>query len=207
MLEGDIHAPALHVHVENRRGLEQAGLVPSPEADRTTLIRRLHLDLLGLPPTPEEVDAFVNDASPDAYEKLVDRLLRSPHFGERWGRHWLDLARYAETDGFEHDAIRPHSWRYRDYVIRAFNADVPYDQFVHEHVAGDLLPNATRSVNVPPISAPIVYVSLFCLAPLLLDFTFRFSSRFRSLSSQRNLDVEHRRMLLRTVDIGVPYIS
>ena len=94
------------------------GLKPAPPATPEQLIRRVSLGLIGLPPTPEEVDAFVNDRSPDAYERLIDRLLASPHYGERWARHWLDLARYAESDGFEHDAVRPHSWRYRDYVIR-----------------------------------------------------------------------------------------
>jgi mono/diheme cytochrome c family protein len=119
--------------------LATAGLKLSPPAEKTTLIRRVTLDLIGLPPTPEEVEAFANDTSPQAYEKLIDRLLASPHYGERWGRHWLDLARFAETDGFEHDAVRPHSWRYRDYVIRAFNEDKPYDRFVREQIAGDEL--------------------------------------------------------------------
>src|SRR5262249_10611918 len=97
--------------------LEARGVSPSPEADRTTLIRRLSLDLLGLPPTPEDVADFLHDERPDAYERLVDRLLGSPHFGERWGRHWLDLARYADSDGYEKDLPRPHAWRYRDWVI------------------------------------------------------------------------------------------
>ncbi len=122
--------------------LEAAGLQPAPPADPRTLIRRLTLDLIGLPPTPEEVDAFVRDTirnPQSAIESLIDRLLASPHYGERWGRHWLDLARFAETDGFEHDAIRPHSWRYRDYVIKAFNDDKPYDRFIREQIAGDEL--------------------------------------------------------------------
>ena len=97
--------------------LEKEGLSPAPEADRGTLIRRVTFDLTGLPPTPEEVDAFVKDTSPDAYEKLVDRLLASPHYGEQWGQHWLDVVRYAETEGFEYDRHRPGAWRYRDYVI------------------------------------------------------------------------------------------
>lgn len=125
--------------------LEEAGIEPSPEADRYTLIRRLNLDLLGLPPTPEEVDAFVNDPSPNAYETLVDRLLRSPHFGERWGRHWLDKARYADSDGYEKDRPRPDAWRWRDWVIKAVNADMPFDQFTIEQLAGDLLPEADAS--------------------------------------------------------------
>ncbi|HYE18733.1 MAG TPA: PSD1 and planctomycete cytochrome C domain-containing protein [Tepidisphaeraceae bacterium] len=121
------------------RELRANGLSLSARADKRTLIRRVSLDLVGLPPTPAEVEAFVADWSPDAYEKLIDRLLASPHYGERWGRHWLDLARFAETDGFEHDAVRPHAWRYRDYVIRSFNADKPYDVFVKEQIAGDEL--------------------------------------------------------------------
>ncbi|HEX8916033.1 MAG TPA: PSD1 and planctomycete cytochrome C domain-containing protein [Humisphaera sp.] len=123
--------------------LDREGLKPNAEADRTTLIRRLHLDLTGLPPTPEEVDAFVADDSPDAYEKLVDRLLASPHYGERWGRHWLDAARYADSDGYEKDKPR-HIYFYRDWVIGAFNRDLPYDRFLTEQLAGDLLPNATQ---------------------------------------------------------------
>ncbi len=123
--------------------LETAGIAPSPEADRYTLIKRLYLDLIGLPPEPAEVDAFVNDRSPHAYEQLVDRLLASQHFGERWGRHWLDKARYADSDGYEKDRPRPNAWRYRDWVIDAINADMPFDQFTIEQLAGDLLPDAT----------------------------------------------------------------
>jgi cytochrome c553 len=122
--------------------LEAKGINPAADADRTTLVRRLYYDLIGLPPTPEEIDAFVNDRSADAYEKLVDRLLASPHFGERWGRHWLDVARYAESltlRGF----VMKEAWRYRDYVIDAFNQDLPFDQFIREQIAGDLLPAAT----------------------------------------------------------------
>ncbi|HEY7269784.1 MAG TPA: DUF1549 domain-containing protein, partial [Dehalococcoidia bacterium] len=119
--------------------LEAAGLRPAEPADSRTLIRRASLVLTGLPPTPEEVEAFVRDAAPDAYEKLVDRLLASPHFGERWARHWLDVVRFSETHGNEWNYEVHHAWRYRDYLIRAFNADVPYDQLVREHIAGDLL--------------------------------------------------------------------
>ncbi len=117
--------------------LESEGLKPAPEADRATLIRRLYFDLIGLPPSPEEVQAFVNDESPDAYEKLVNKLLDSPQYGERWARHWLDLVRYADSDGYRVDHYRPNAWRYRDYVIRAFNEDKPYDRFVQEQIAGD----------------------------------------------------------------------
>jgi hypothetical protein len=126
-----------------RARLEREGLRPAPEAGRETLLRRLSLDLVGLPPTAEEIDAFLADRSPDAYEKQVDRLLASPHYGERWARHWLDAARYADSDGFEKDKPR-FAWFYRDWVINAFNRDLPYDQFVVEQIAGDLLPNATQ---------------------------------------------------------------
>lgn len=127
--------------------LQKEGLKLSPEADRPTLMRRLHLDLLGLPPKPAEVDAFVNDKSPDAYAKLVERLLASPHYGERWGRHWLDAARYADSNGYEKDRAR-NIWAYRDYVIKAFNRDLPFDQFTVEQIAGDLLPNPTLDQRV-----------------------------------------------------------
>lgn len=123
--------------------LERRQIKPSPEADRTTLIRRLSLDLTGLLPTIEEVNSFINDPSPDAYGRLVNRLLASPHFGERWGRHWLDMARYADSDGYEKDNPRPDAYRWRDWVIDAINADMPFDQFTIEQLAGDLLPNAT----------------------------------------------------------------
>ena len=123
--------------------LEGRDIKPSPEANRHTLIRRLSLDLTGLLPTIEEVDSFVNDASPEAYGKLVDRLLASPHFGERWGRHWLDMARYADSDGYEKDNPRPDAYRWRDWVIDAINTDMPFDQFTIEQLAGDLLPDAT----------------------------------------------------------------
>jgi hypothetical protein len=120
--------------------LERGGLTPSPEADRHTLLRRLSLDLTGLPPSPEEIRRFLADTSPDAYEKLVDRLLASPHYGERWGRHWLDVARYADSDGYTIDSPR-QMWKYRDWVIEALNRDVAFDQFVIEQIAGDMLPN------------------------------------------------------------------
>jgi hypothetical protein len=119
--------------------LKQAGLAPSPPADRRTLLRRLSFDLVGLPPTPEEVEAFVADARPDAYKRLVDRLLASPHYGERWARHWLDVVRYGESQGFERNKFRPSAWKYRDFVVEAFNADMPYDQFVRWQIAGDVL--------------------------------------------------------------------
>jgi hypothetical protein len=120
-------------------GLEAHGLRPAPEADRPTLIRRLTFDLHGLPPTPEEVDAFVADRRPDAYERLVDRLLGSPAYGERWGRHWLDVAHYGDTHGYDKDKRRDFAWPFRDWVIRAFNSDLPYTDFVRRQIAGDVL--------------------------------------------------------------------
>ena len=124
--------------------LEADGMEPAPEADRRTLLRRLTFDLTGLPPTPEEVEAFLADESPDAYERLVDRLLASPHYGERWGRHWLDVVRYADTSGCNGDFPVPEAYRYRNYVIDSFNRDKPYDQFLREQLAGDLLPASSE---------------------------------------------------------------
>lgn len=118
-------------------GMAKENLQPAVEADRTTLIRRLSFDLIGLPPAPNEIADFVSDADPAAYEKLVDRLLASPHYGERWARHWLDVVRYADSDGYRIDHYRPDSWRFRDYVIRSLNSDKPYDRFVQEQLAGD----------------------------------------------------------------------
>src|SRR5579885_560826 len=127
--------------------LEEKGHRPAPPADRRTLLRRITFDLIGLPPTPEEVDAFLNDPSPDAYEKVVDRLLASPHYGERWGRHWLDVARYADTKGYVFTDERrfPFSYTYRDWVIRSLNEDLPYDQFVLQQLAADQLLPLTLS--------------------------------------------------------------
>src|SRR5262245_19115476 len=119
--------------------LEAAGLRASPEADRRTLIRRLSFDLLGLPPTPEEVQAFVEDKSPRAYERLVDRQLDSPHYGEQWARHWLDIIRYGETQGFERNKFRLSAWKYRDFVVEAFSSDLPYDDFIRWQIAGDVI--------------------------------------------------------------------
>jgi hypothetical protein len=125
--------------------LAKRGWVAAPPADRRTLIRRVHFDLLGLPPTFEQVEAFAADETPNSYERLIDRLLASPHYGERWGRYWLDVVRYAETCGYERDQVKPNIWKYRDWVARAFNADMPYDRFVTEQLAGDELPD--RSVQ------------------------------------------------------------
>jgi mono/diheme cytochrome c family protein len=122
--------------------LEKEGLAPAPEASKETLLRRVYLDLIGLPPTVKEIDEFLSDTSPDAYEKVVDRLLASPHYGERWARPWLDLARYADSNGYEKDSLRV-MWKYRDWVINALNADMPFDQFTVEQIAGDMLPDPT----------------------------------------------------------------
>ena len=124
--------------------LDKAGIPHAPRADKPTLLRRAYLDLIGIPPTPAEADVFLNDTSPDAWKKLIDRLLASPHYGERWGRHWLDAARYADSQGFEHNFDRPNAWRYRDYVIRAFNEDKPYNDFIREQIAGDELKKVTQ---------------------------------------------------------------
>ena len=123
--------------------LDAENIKPSPEASKSTLIRRLSLDLTGLPPTPQEVAAFLADTRTDAYERLVDRLLDSPHYGEKWARYWLDLARYADSDGYEKDRSRPWAWRYRQWVIDALQSRLPFDQFTIEQLAGDLLPNRT----------------------------------------------------------------
>jgi mono/diheme cytochrome c family protein len=128
--------------------LEREGITPAPQADRATLIRRLSLDLVGLPPTPEEVAHFLNDSRPDAYERVVDRLLSSPRYGEKWARPWLDLAHYADSDGFWDDLPRPYAWRWRQWVIDALNCNLPFDQFTVEQLAGDLLPGATLDQRI-----------------------------------------------------------
>jgi hypothetical protein len=135
--------------------LEAAGLEPAPPADKATLLRRVTFDLTGLPPSPEEIRAFLADASPRAYEKAVERLLASERYGERWARHWLDVVRFAETSGHEFDFEKQEAWRYRDYVIRAFNQDVPYDRFVKEHLAGDLLPDPRVTPDGAQLDSPV----------------------------------------------------
>ncbi|NOT61016.1 MAG: DUF1549 domain-containing protein, partial [Acidobacteria bacterium] len=128
--------------------LAERNLSPSAPADRRTLIRRVTYDLTGLPPAPEEIEAFVNDASPNAYEKLVDRLLNSPHYGEQWGRHWLDVARFGESKGFEQNHVINNLWPYRDYVIRSFNADKPFNRFIVEQLAGDVVGRGDPAVEI-----------------------------------------------------------
>jgi hypothetical protein len=154
--------------------LEAAGLAPAPPACRETLIRRVSFDLIGLPPTPREISAFVNDPAPDAYERLIDRLLASPHYGERWGRHWLDVARFAESNGYEFDEVRPDAWRYRDYVVRAFNDDKPYDRFVLEQLAGDEL--------FPDDPAALVATGFNLLGPDMTDASDQAQRRQNTLN-------------------------
>src|SRR5437899_5038139 len=129
--------------------LAEKRLPAAPRAGKWTLVRRAYLDLTGLPPSPEEVDAFIADHSADAFAKLVDRLLASPHYGEHWGRHWLDVARYADTGGYEQDFTYPNAWRYRDYVIRALNQDKPYDRSIREQIAGDELDDGSEGGLIP----------------------------------------------------------
>jgi hypothetical protein len=154
--------------------LESAGLSLNAPADRYALLRRVTFDLIGLPPTPAQIDAFVNDTSPDAYEKVVDRLLASPHYGERWARHWLDLARFAESDGYEFDATRPHAWRYRDYVVESFNADKPYDRFIQEQLAGD--------ERWPESPAALIATGFNLLGPDMVDSSDQVQRRHNTLN-------------------------
>ena len=140
------------------RKLREKGLAPSAPADRRTLVRRLYYDLVGLPPRPAEVELFLADQDPEAYERLVDRLLASPHYGERWARHWLDVVHYGDTHGYDKDKLRPHAWPYRDYVIRALNDDTPYGRFVQEQLAGDVLfpkePHLIAATGFMPMQRP-----------------------------------------------------
>ena len=145
--------------------LEREGLRPARPADRRTLIRRATLDLTGLPPTPEEVEAFVADPAPDAFAKVIDRLLASPRYGERWGRHWLDVARYADSNGLDENMAFEHAWRYRDYVIDAFNRDLPFDRFIRQQLAGDLLP---RSGDRKQDDANLIATGFLALGPKML---------------------------------------
>ena len=145
--------------------LEAQNLGPAPEADRRTLIRRLYFDLIGLPPLPADVKAFVESKEPDAYEKVVEKLLADPRYGERWGRHWLDVARYSDTNGYEEDTEYFHAWRYRDYVVDAFNSDKPYDQFVIEQIAGDEWKRAMGTAIPAPDPEKVVATTFLRLAP------------------------------------------
>jgi len=154
-------------------------LTLAPRASQEQLIRRVTFDLIGLPPTPEEIDAFVKETSPGAYEKLIDHLLASPHYGERWGRHWLDLARFAESDGFEHDAVRPHAWRYRDCVIKSFNTDKPYDRFIREQIAGDEL--------FPDNPEALIATSFNLLGPDMVDSADQIQRRHNTLNDMTDV--------------------
>src|SRR5260370_12599220 len=167
--------------------LKEKGLHPVAAADRRTLIRRAYFDLHGLPPSPDDVEQFVSDPAPDAYEKLIDRLLASPRYGERWGRHWLDVVRYADTGGFETDVYFMNAWRYRDYVIDSFNADKPYDQFVQEQIAADeLWPDNLEldgSYDLPKEKranlAKRIGTGLYGVGPMAVEYTF-FGDQYRA---------------------------
>ena len=174
-------------------GLEKAGINASVDADRVVLMRRLYSDLVGLPPTLTEQESFLNDESPGAIERLVDRLLDSTHFGERWGRHWLDLARFAESNGGDRNVIHPHAWRYRNYVVDAFNSDKPFDEFLREQIAGDLLPADSSDER----DAQLVATGLLTLGPKL--FMETDAERFRMDVVDEQIDVVSRAMLGLTV--------
>jgi len=170
--------------------LERQGLTPSPPADKRTLLRRVTFDLIGLPPTPVETDAFLADQSPDALAKVVDRLLRSPHYGERWGRHWLDVVRYAESTANDANAVMRYAYRYRDYVVDAFNRDVPYDQFIIEQLAGDLLPGTT---DISEAVRRVIATGYLLLGPKALAETDKEQSRLDIVDDQ--IDVTGRAFL------------
>ena len=163
--------------------LEQEGLGPAPPADKRTLLRRVTFDLIGLPPTRGEIAAFLADESPKAFETVVDRLLDSPHYGERWGRHWLDLVRFAETNGHEFDNDKLDAWRYRDYVIRALNDDIPYSQFVREHIAGDLLPNPRVHTDGGHYESPVA-TNVYWFGEVLNGATDSAKSRADQVDNQ-----------------------
>ncbi|MEI8019628.1 MAG: PSD1 and planctomycete cytochrome C domain-containing protein [Schlesneria sp.] len=169
--------------------LNEACLQPVQDADKLSLIRRVTFDLTGLPPTPEEITKFVDDAEPNAFEKVVDRLLKSPAFGERWGRHWLDIARYGESSGSARNIPFPHAWRYRDYVIESFTSDKPYDQFIREQIAGDLLP-----ANSPAEKADQLVATGF-LAIGVKDVNQRFKVRFTMDNIDEQIDTVSRSIL------------
>jgi hypothetical protein len=173
--------------------LNENGLAPVAQADRLSLIRRVTFDLTGLPPTPEEITTFVNDVSADAFEKVVDRLLKSPAFGERWARHWLDVARYGESTGSARNVPYPHAWRYRDYVVDAFTSDKPYNQFIREQIAGDLLP-----ANSPTEKAEQLIATGF-LALGVKDVNQRFKVRFTMDNIDEQIDTVSRSVLGLTV--------
>src|SRR6266699_2805012 len=182
--------------------LEAEKLTPSAEADRVTLIRRLTFDLIGLPPTPDEVLQFVADGGPDAYEKLVERLLASPRYGERWGRHWLDVAGYADSNGyFSADSERPLAYRYRDYVVTAFNDDRPIDRFIAEQIAGDELAGYSPDGDVTPqMVAPLVATHFLRNAP---DGTGESDGNPQELAADRYAVLEGNVQILGSTFLGV----
>lgn len=137
--------PANPIDAFVRAKLEQQHMKPAGPASKRTLLRRLYFDLIGLPPTRADIEAFENDDSPQAVEKVIDQLLNSPQYGERWGRFWLDQVRYADTSGYERDQEKPFAWKYRDWVVAALNSDMPYDRFIVEQLSGDELPNRTEA--------------------------------------------------------------
>ena len=173
-------------------GLEKNGLKPVDDADKQTLIRRVTFDLTGLPPTPAEIDRFLEDDSPDVFEKTVDRLLASPRFGERWGRHWLDVARYGESTGSARNLPYPHAWRYRDYVIDSFSKDKPYDRFITEQLAGDLLPAASRQQRDEQV------IATGFLALGVKDVNQRFKVRYVMDNIDEQIDTVSRAVLALT---------
>jgi hypothetical protein len=173
--------------------LEEQKLSPVRDANRSDLIRRLTFDLTGLPPTPSEIRAFANDKSQNAYQRLVDRLLQSPRFGERWGRHWLDVARYGESTGPSRNIPYPHAWRYRDYVIDAVNRDVTFNRFLQEQIAGDLLPAAT------PEDRDRLRIATGFLALGPKDVNQRFKERFLMDNVDEKIDTISRTTLALTV--------
>jgi hypothetical protein len=173
--------------------LRELGLSPSPEADRRTLIRRLSFDLTGLPPSPEDVERFVSDANPQAYEELIDRLLKSPQYGERWAQHWLDVVHYADTHGYDKDKVRPNAWPYRDYVIRSFNTDKPYREFVREQLAGDRL--ATNPADGIP--------ALGFIAAGPFDFVGQIEVADGSMEKQRVRNIDRDDMVSVTINTFV----
>ncbi|HWE04164.1 MAG TPA: PSD1 and planctomycete cytochrome C domain-containing protein [Tepidisphaeraceae bacterium] len=173
--------------------LDEKGLKPAPDASKAALIRRVSFDLTGLPPTAAEIDAFVQDGSSDALKKVVDRLLASPAFGERWGRHWLDVARYGESTGPSRNVPYPHAWRYRDYVIDAFNHDKPYDEFIREQIAGDLMPASSQAEH----DEHVVATGFLALGPH--DVNQRFKGRFVMDNIDEQIDTVGRSVLALTV--------
>lgn len=174
--------------------LEAKAETPAPQADKRTLLRRVTFDLIGLPPTSDEVAAFLSDDSPQAFETVVNRLLESPHYGERWARHWLDVVRYDETTANDANAVMPFAWRYRNYVIDAFNRDLPYDQFLIEQLAGDLLP-PTDSVEIN--TRRIIATGYLMIGPKALAETDKEQSRLDIVDDQ--IDVTGRAMLGLTI--------